>query len=137
MPGQPLPARGSPPAPHVPSDTRLDVPLRPSPSAAGDGVAGAELHTSLLACWEPQFHISRLAAVHASSVLALGSDLAGGVFDLLARAGYPRRAWFAHSRTQLHVSRGGGIILTAMYRIVVRELVFGHALGRDHITNSL
>ena len=50
-------------------------------------VSPVPLHTSLLACWELQFHISRLTAVHPSSVLALGSALAGGVFDLLARAG--------------------------------------------------
>ena len=41
MPGQPLPARGSPPAPHVPPNTRPVVTSRLSPSAAGDGVAGA------------------------------------------------------------------------------------------------
>ena len=40
-PGQPLPARGSPPAPHVPPNTRPVVTSRLSPSAAGDGVAGA------------------------------------------------------------------------------------------------
>ena len=50
-------------------------------------VSPVPLHASLLACWELQFHISRLTAVHPSSVLALGSALAGGVFDLLARAG--------------------------------------------------
>ena len=49
-------------------------------------VSPVPLHTSLLASWK-QFHLSRLAAVHPSSVLALGSALAGGVFDLLARAG--------------------------------------------------
>ena len=47
------------------------------------------------------FHISRLAAVHPSSVLALGSALAGGVFDLLAHAGAPSGAHGASAARRL------------------------------------
>ena len=64
------------------------------------------LHTSLWVLVEPLFRISRLAAVHPSSVLALDSVLAGGALDALAHAGAAPGGVHGASAARRLVDRG-------------------------------